>query len=408
MRSSAGKTIGRVMLALCCGAAACTQIDEPRSVEDAEPTEPPRANGGPVDIPTARSIGTLEVVALFSGSMPTGVTVSRRGRVFVNYPRWGDQVPFTVAEIVSGVEVPFPDAATNEERPGDEARRFVSVQSVVVDSLDRLWVLDTGNPKMEGVIVGAPKLVAIDLATNRVTKSIRFPGDVALPTTYLNDVRFDPRRGTGGMAFITDSSKDGPNGIVVVDLATGRSWRHLSDHPSTKADPAFFAVVEGRELAVDEGNGPRQPLRIGSDGVAISPDGSRLFYCALGGRTLYSVAVDALANPQATPDEVAATVENLGPKPASDGLESDAEGRIYMTDYEHGAIARRRPDGGFEPLVFDPRALWPDTLALAEEGWLYFTANQLHRQPQYNGGRDMRQKPYVLFRVKTDGTPIRP
>lgn len=30
--------------------------------------------------------GTPELVATFDGPMPTGVTVSRTGRVFVNYP----------------------------------------------------------------------------------------------------------------------------------------------------------------------------------------------------------------------------------------------------------------------------------------------------------------------------------
>jgi sugar lactone lactonase YvrE len=90
-----------------------------------------------------------------------------------------------------------------------------------------------------------------------------------------------------------------------------------------------------------------------------------------------------------------------------DGLESDAEGRIYVTDYEHDGIRRRSADGtSYETLVHDPRALWPDTLSLAADGYLYFTANQLHRQPGFHGGRDLRQKPYVLFRIKIDGTPV--
>jgi hypothetical protein len=46
----------------------------------------------------------------------------------------------------------------------------------------------------------------------------------------LNDVRFDLRRGTEGVAFITDSAQKGANGIIVVDLGTGESWRRLNDH----------------------------------------------------------------------------------------------------------------------------------------------------------------------------------
>src|SRR4051794_22303887 len=39
-------------------------------------------------IESARA-GDLEQVAALQGSMPTGVTVSQEGRIFVNFPRWG-------------------------------------------------------------------------------------------------------------------------------------------------------------------------------------------------------------------------------------------------------------------------------------------------------------------------------
>jgi hypothetical protein len=41
---------------------------------------------------TDKSVGKLELVATFDGPMPTGVTVSQKGRIFVNYPQWGDPV----------------------------------------------------------------------------------------------------------------------------------------------------------------------------------------------------------------------------------------------------------------------------------------------------------------------------
>ena len=99
-------------------------------------------------------------------------------------------------------------------------------------------ILDTGRPLFQPPQPGGPKLVGVDLASDRVVKTILFPPDVALPTSYLNDVRFDLRRGSEGTAFVTDSSDRGPNGIVVVDLAFGESWRRLHDHPSTKAEAA--------------------------------------------------------------------------------------------------------------------------------------------------------------------------
>src|SRR5205823_1162833 len=252
-----------------------------------------------------------------------------------------------------------------------------------------------------------PKLVGVDLKADKVFQTIAFPPDVALKTTYLNDIRFDLRQGKAGVAYITDSALEGPNGIIVVDLATGKSWRRLHDHPSTKADKKFLPIVEGRALLNRPKGGKPSHLTIGSDGIAIGHDGKHLYYCPLASRRLYRVATDALLDERAKDEDVAKTVEDLGDRGfASDGLESDDRGRIYLTDYEHNAILRRGAGGDYETLVHDPRVLWPDTLALARDGYLYFTANQLHRQKQFHGGADVRQKPYALFRVKVDANPV--
>ena len=282
------------------------------------------------------------------------------------------------------------------------------MQSVVVDpGGNRLWILDTGSIQFGPVRPGGPKLVAVDLGTNRVVKKIIFPPSVALPTSYVNDVRFELHRGAEGMAFITDSSSAGANGIIVVDLASGESWRRLNDHPSTKPDPAFVPVVEGEILQMRLPGQPSARFAVGSDGIAISPDGKILYYCPLTSCHLFSVSVDALADRNKSDADVAATVRDFGEKGGtSDGLESDARGRVYLSDYEHNAIRRRTLAGEIETLVRDPRALWPDTLSLAADGYLYFTANQVERSPSFHNGQDLRQKPYVLFRLKVDGTRI--
>jgi sugar lactone lactonase YvrE len=146
---------------------------------------------------------------------------------------------------------------------------------------------------------------------------------------------------------------------------------------------------------------------MGSDGIAISADGARLYYCPLGSRKLYSVDTDALANRSLADPEVGATVTDEGDRGgASDGLESDAAGCIYSTNYEHNAILRRDSDGKWETVAHDPRLLWPDTLSLAADGYLYVTANQLHRQARYHNGRDLRRKPYTLFRIRIDAQPV--
>ena len=350
---------------------------------------------------TGETIGDIKVAALIRGPMPTGVAVSKQNRLFVCIPRWGDPVEYTVAEIRNWRMLPFPDLPTNTINDAKPAETFVSVQSVYCDQRDRLWVLDTGSINFGPPKSGAPKLVAYDLANNSIVKKITFPEDVCLPTTYLNDVRFDLKRGAEGMAFITDSSDKGPNGIIVVDLASGRSWRKLHDHPSTKCEANFTPLVEGQSLMSRPPSGPDAYLKIGVDGIAITPDGQTLYYCPLAGRHLYSVLVDALADENAKAED---TVEDLGDRGfASDGLECGTDGLLYLTDYENNAIRRMTSPGQYEFVARDPRMIWPDSMSFGGDGKLYITANQLNRQKQFHHGKDLRKQPYVVFRVDPDG-----
>ncbi|HUB02813.1 MAG TPA: hypothetical protein VL983_09005, partial [Terriglobales bacterium] len=99
------------------------------------------------NLATEQAVGQLEVVAIFNGPMPTGVTVANNGRIFVNFPKWGDNVEYTVAEVKDGETVPYPNADINRYVEGDNpSDKLLSVQSVVVDPTgNRLWILDTAS-----------------------------------------------------------------------------------------------------------------------------------------------------------------------------------------------------------------------------------------------------------------------
>src|SRR5579875_2379179 len=105
----------------------------------------------------------------------TGITVSKNGRLFVNFPRWSDRYLYAVVEVMpDGSSRPFPDEEWNQwdlkaTTAGDH---FICVQSVVVDDTDALWVLDPAAPLVATVLPGGPKLVKIDLKTNRVVRTI--------------------------------------------------------------------------------------------------------------------------------------------------------------------------------------------------------------------------------------------
>lgn len=356
-------------------------------------------------LPSEKYYGQLESVATFYDAMPTGVTVSETGRIFVNYPRWGDDVPFTVAELVNGKAVAYPNAEINKADTNDLRNHFISVQSVVADGRGKLWVLDTAAPKFAPPLAGGPKLVAVDLATNQVVKTVVFPQNVIHTNTYVNDVRFDFNVGEEGVAYVTDSSATGEGGIIIMDLKTGSAIRRLTGDFSTSADRSFRPTLEGETLLNRAKDGNTSPILIASDGIAISNDGKTLYFCPLTSRHLYSVPTALLRDPNISDKELALSVKDLGEKGASDGLSSDASGNVYAGDYEHNSIRKMNSDGVWETIVHDPRILWPDTLAVGPDGYLYFTANQLHRQAAYHKGEDKRVKPYSLFRIKINEKP---
>ena len=96
---------------------------------------------------------------------------------------------------------------------------------------------------------------------------ILLPQDVVLPTIYLNDLRFGLRRNKDGVIFITDSSQNGPSGIIVLDIASGESWRRLNDHYSSSQTPKITERTFARSevLTVYQnglGNSPRVTLKL--------------------------------------------------------------------------------------------------------------------------------------------------
>ena len=126
-------------------------------------------------------------------------------------------------------------------------------------------------------------------------QTIVFPPNVVFADSYINDVRFDLRPSVTasgkGVAYITDSSQEGRNGIVIVDLGTGNSWRHLDGTKYVRPETGFLPVIWG-EVVYSLPNGPTQPISqstFGADGIALSADGATLYFSAVGTRYLYSV-----------------------------------------------------------------------------------------------------------------------
>ncbi len=82
-----------------------------------------------------------------------------------------------------------------------------------------------------------------------------------------------------------------------------------------------------------------------------------------------------------------AHVKDWGEKGASDGMITAEDGTIYAGDYENNSIRVIHTDGTMETLAHDPRILWPDTLSIGPDQYLYFNANQLQRQASFHKGK---------------------
>lgn len=130
----------------------------------------------------AQSPGTLLTSVFESKDFQiTGVSVSKTGRLFVNFPLVRS-MSNAVAEVTpDGKMQAFPDKEWNrwDLKPETAANHFVCVQSVVVDDKYSLWVAGAAAPMLTAVVPGGGKLVEIDLKTNHVSRVIPFGPEVA-------------------------------------------------------------------------------------------------------------------------------------------------------------------------------------------------------------------------------------
>ncbi|WP_294642507.1 L-dopachrome tautomerase-related protein [uncultured Aureimonas sp.] len=355
---------------------------------------------------TAREVGTMELALLADApSTPTGLAISARGRVFVMMPRFTGDEPYTLGEVApDGSVTPYPDAASNRPDPERAQATFFHVPNGVFDRDDRLWLLDAGLPQGSGSpVAGAAKLVQIDIETGTVLKIVPLDPGVE-PTSSLNDLRIDIADGRA-RAFVTDQGQDGQGAVLAVDLDTGRVVRRLGEHASTRSQKGVAKFVEHRPVMRTSGSGKPTHVQGGANGIALGPGGHRLYYAPLMGRRLYAVDAASLLDTAKSDADIAAGVEDLGEKGLTGGLGADAQDRIYLTLQEQNAIGRRHPGGTLETIASDPRLIWADTIVITADGWLYVSAAQVNRRPEYNGGADLQKPPYAVLRVRIDAGP---
>lgn len=328
----------------------------------------------------------LKRIVNFHGAQVTGVTVSDTGRLFVNFPRWREGIPFSVVEVNRhGTFRPYPNESWNEWDGRPRANRFTCVQSVLAHG-NQLFILDPGSPNLAGVI-GSARLFVFDLDTNQLTRTYEFNHQVAPKKSYLNDLRVDDSH---GKIYMTDS---GLGAIVVLDIKSGKAKRLLGHHPSTHAEK-FTLQMNGQPFLRNE-----KPPRIHSDGIALNQKEGYLYYHALTGYHLYRVPTQALVAAFQNPQEEASLerkVEDLGKTPAPDGMIFDRAGNLYFADLERQSIVFRTPTGQIRTLIQDPRIQWADTFTIDSQNNLIFTNSRINDVPATGSVEDMDFPIYSL------------
>ena len=339
----------------------------------AAPDEPP----GPAE--------ALTVEATTRSQVWNAVVPTAQG-VFVSGPRWASGSGPQLSRLVDGQARPFPDARWNDWAPGqDAADRFVNLNALRLDAEGALWAVDTGAPDFGGdPLPGGAKLVRMDPVSGRVLRVIRFATDVALPGSYVDDVRFHGRH-----AYLTDAGRPG---LLVLDLDLGTARRVLEDHPSTVARDDRPIVVDGEIL-----RGPDdRPLKVHADPLELSSDGRWLLYGPLAG-PWSRVPLAALDDPSLPAETLAAAVEPFADLPPTGGTAMAADGRLVFSDLAADAIRALRPDGEVETLFRDPRLHWVDAMHIDAAGRLWIPAAQIDRSALFHHGDARPRFPVTLW-----------
>ncbi|MCT4615944.1 MAG: hypothetical protein N4A49_13855 [Marinifilaceae bacterium] len=280
----------------------------------------------------------------------TGIAVSKEGRIFVNFPKWSDNVPISLAEIINGEIKSFPN----------EDQKFDAVQSIYIDNKNRLWVLDTRNPKFKGVLEGGPKLYLFDLNSNQIRKEFQFKSEVYKSNSYFNDIRVDSKT---EMAYMTDS---GNGALIILNIKTGESKRVLDNHPSTESEINYLIC-----------NDIKWENSVHSDGIAISPDNKYIYYIALTGHSLYRIPTSYLNNFDLDDKILSSKIEKISEVPATDGMIFDNKYNLYLGGLEDNSINKLLPNGNIEKIAKSKSISWADSFSIFD-GELYFTTSQIH------------------------------
>ncbi|MEM9293884.1 MAG: L-dopachrome tautomerase-related protein [Acidobacteriota bacterium] len=354
---------------------------------------------------TPSSEPRLEALAEIQETRPGNIAVTPQGRVIItNQPL--DSPRLRVVEVMAdGSTEPFPNL---DWADGPESGEVGIAATIGIASSTKgvVWILDMGG---EGV---SPRLLAWDSADDdSLLREIEIAPAAVTAVSFLQDFALDEKR---QQIYIADMTFPPPGetprpAFIVVDLESGESRRVLEGteplmpvpHDVVIRNPLASTGLMGTRLE----SGESAAWHLALNPIAIDPDFEWVYFGTVNGDEVFRIPAEGLANAALDEQELSAQIEVYGEKRPSDGIAVDGEGRVFISDIEASAIGVTTPQG-YEVLVQDDRRLaWPDGFALAADGSLYVTQNQLFAHPALNEGVDETTKPFHILRLDLGELP---
>jgi sugar lactone lactonase YvrE len=317
---------------------------------------------------------------------PGNIAVSEQGRIFFTFhPEAKPEI--NVVELVEGKPVPYPKKLPEE-------LAYQSVLSVRIDRQGRLWILDNANHG-----TGTPRIIAVGLATDRVVHRHDFDSSIAGTGSHLNDFQVSP---DGGTIYIADASIFRKNpAIVIYDVEDKSARRVLEGHESVVPDD-YVPVVQGRKMLILG----IFAIRPGVDSIALDRKGEWLYFAPVTDDHMHRVRRADLDNRSLSAGDLAARVERFAKKTMSDGITTDNDGNVYLSDADESAIVLLEPSGNLRTLIKDPKLRWPDGFSFGPDGWLYVTCSSLHEVIMRSAAHVKSKGPYQIYRFKPGPSAI--
>jgi hypothetical protein len=338
-----------------------------------------------VNLPT-ESFSLEKVIAL--DYPPGNLAVAANGDVYFNYhpnAKADRFSPATVFKWSNGKVEPFPSLKAQKD--------FQGTFGMTIDKQNRIWFIEPASLDFKHTHVSA-----FDLDRKKRVEFFEFPegqAKFAEDIRVTSDGKYVVMPNPGLFSFTTSS-------LVVYSVLNHTFTSIQSDHPCMRPEDWIIQTPYGPDRLL----GGLLNFAVGIDGIEISEDQKWLYLASMTNSSLCRVPMSVVVNPATTTATFNQSIQDIGEKPLSDGITIDRDGRILMTDVEHGSIMAFNPNtnqlsklGGSKDIV------WPDGIVVGGDGNVYFTdssipsyLDQLVRPP--NESKLAEHRPYFIYRLK--------